>query len=263
MVFAMAAVAALAAFSNTAQAAHTAAEVHMFFGDPSLTAPMAGDVPTYTPGSNPLAQAESGDTVWFPVFLQSLQSPDVTGQGISAWASDLYTDNGLEGHVTATGASVNGVLMGTSAAGSSDTSLLQNHNETQMPGQLDRRSLHTGMQEGVLDLANALPIGPAVHVGYMSLTVVGMLGDTIPLYLGVGGGTWAINPGAPALTVAYGWDGTEPNAVRFQNSAVDVIGTSPGHISSIEDASIRIIPEPATFGLLSLGLLVIRRRRTA
>jgi hypothetical protein len=257
MVLAMAAVAAMAAFSNTAQAAHTAAEVHMFFGDPSIGAPGAA---TFAPGVNPVADALPGETVWFPVFLQNVGGD--FAQNTAGYAIDLYTDAGLEGSVGGTSATLEGALNGASAVGASSTALTQSHNETQMPGQLDRTSIHVGMQEQIAGAADVLAPGGAVHVGYMSVTVGAGATDTIPLYMGVGQAGFGLDA-AGAITVGFGWDGGAPNAWRFQNSNVDVLGTTAGHISSIEDASIRIVPEPATFGLLSLGLLAIRRRRNA
>jgi hypothetical protein len=257
MVFALAAVAALAAFSNTAQAAHTAAEVHMFFGDPNVGAPGAA---TFTPGANPVAMAEPGDTVWFPLFLQNLAGDfahNTAGYGLT-----LMTDEGLQAVVAGTSATQLGVLNGASSVGSADTSLTATIAGGTWVGP-DRRSLHTGYQEAIGGLADVIGTAAgAVHVGYMGIEVGAAATDeTIPLYLAVATGFGL--DAAGSITVGFGWDGAEPNTFRYQNDNADVIGTTPLHTSTVEDASIRVIPEPATFGLLSLGLLAIRRRRNA
>jgi hypothetical protein len=230
----------------------------MFFGDPSIGAPGAA---TYAPGVNPVADALPGETVWFPVFLQTLAGD--FSHNTAGYAIDLYTDSGLAGSVGGTSAVLTGALNGASAVGASSNALTQLHNETLNPGQSDRTSIHVGVQEQIAGAADVLGVGAgAIHVGYMSVTVGAGATDTIPLYMGVGQAGFGLDA-AGAITVAFGWDAGAPNAWRFQNSNVDVLGTTAGHISTAEDAAIRIVPEPATFGLLSLGLLAIRRRRNA
>jgi len=250
------AMAAVAVASNSAFAGHTAAEVLMFLGD-GVVNPDGTELPSFAAGSNPSVDALAGDTVAFPVYIQAMVG-DQTPQ-ISGYAYDTYASN--EGLVESAGVSLVPFGTGTSSAGSYDGS-------TAGPPGLTRLTANTFEQIGGATEVIGVADG-AVHVGWLNLAVgAGAVdGDAIDLYMAVGAnGFGLVAPGT--ITVAFGWDDVGGhsfsgglNSYRLQNPAVDVIGTSAGHVSTLADASINIIPDPATMGLLGLGLLAIRRRR--
>jgi len=256
------AMAALAVASNSAFAGHTAAEVLMFLGD-GIVNPTGGESASFTPLDGPAADALAGDVVRFPVYLQAVAG-DQTNTQVAFYAYDTWATHAN----LLSGVAVTRIPFGTGAGSSGG------------PGDGAAGPLTLGLEttsrtsvntfEGIGALPEAIMISDgAVHVGWIDYTIGAgaMDGDSIDVYLGVGSNAFGlVDPGA--ITVAFGWDeaGGQSfsggrNSYRLQNPAVDVIGTSAGHISTLADATINIIPEPATMGLLGLGLLAIRRRR--
>jgi hypothetical protein len=263
------AMAALAVASNSAFAGHTAAEVLAFLGDGVLN-PVGGEVASFTGGATPSVDALPGDTVGFPVYVQNLTGDyahTLLGFSYDSWTSTASAplisggSSPVSGVPAWTGATANGLYDGLTT----DAVLLMTR--------LTRRAY-----DSVASPGEGLATGDAVHVGWIVLDVsaLAMDGDSIPLRLGIGEGAaagasgWATNPGAPIgalITTGLGWDTTGVdglggyNTFRQQNPLTDVSATALNHRSTLDDGVINIIPEPATFGLLGLGLLAIRRRR--
>lgn len=259
------AMAALAVASNSAFAGHTKAEVLMFLGD-GVVNPDGTEAASFTAGVTPVVDALPGDTVAYPVYVQ-VTAGDGT-HSMSALGYDLWSSTG-NALITGASAPVSGVpgWTGPSAAGTFDGATVDGAYR-----RLTKRSYDTAAGPGEFVAAPS----SAIHIGWVSVDVsaAAMMDDQISLSLGIGEGAaagasgMAITPvPTGGFTVAFGWDATGVNGMeglntyRQQAPAADVIGTTLNHRSTLEDGHINIIPEPATMGLLGLGLLAIRRRR--
>jgi hypothetical protein len=258
------AMAALAVASNSAFAGHTAAEVLMFLGD-GVVNPDGTEAGSFTEGGTPMVDALPGDVVAFPVYVRV--TPGDGAHGLAGYGLDAWTESTQAGLITGASMSVGGIAgwSGASAAGTYDGATVSGTHT-----RLVKRAY-----DSVATVSEALPIsGNSVLAGWLTLAVSGgaMDGDMVELRLGVGEGAaagasgFALNPTLSPVTVAFGFadaaDGIGGmNTYRFGVPTADVLGTTLQHRSTLIDGKINIIPEPATMGLLGLGLLAIRRRR--
>jgi len=258
------AMAALAVASNSAFAGHTAAEVLMFLGDPVVN-PDGTEVPSFTAGSNPTAEALPGDMVAFPVYVTVTAGDGA--HGLAGYGLDSWTETATAGLITGGSMSVGGIAAwtGASAAGTYDGATAS----------LGLTRLTKRGYDSVSTVSQALGIGTTAFTGWLKLNIsaMAMEDDMAVIRLGVGEGAaagasgFALNPTISPITVAFGFDpgGADGigglNTYRFGAPANDVLGTTLTHRSTLGDGKITIIPEPATMGLLGLGLLAIRRRR--
>jgi hypothetical protein len=116
----------------------------------------------------------------------------------------------------------------------------------------------------------------AYYIGTLKLMVPlsAVANDTLDLYLTNAGAS----AGAPdsngtnsqgATTagslhnIAYGADaGGAPDSFRFDATTAEIVGTaSQVRYSRFLDAQIKVIPEPASLGLLGLAALMLRKRK--
>jgi hypothetical protein len=254
------AMAALAVASNSAFAGHTAAEVLMFLGD-GVVNPDGTEMASFTGGSTPSVDAFAGDTVAFPVYVQV--TPGDGGHSMNALAYDMWASTGNE-LITGGSATMSGVpnWTGVSADGTFDGATIDGA----------YRRITKRAYDVASDPSEFTAVGDAIHIGWVSVDVsaAALDGDLIELSFGIGEGSAAgasgnsIVPAITPFTFAFGWDAAGIgglNTSRQQAPAADVIGSTLNHRSTLIDGAINIIPEPATFGLLGLGLLAIRRRR--
>ncbi len=261
------AVAAMAAFSNRAMAAHTAAELHIFFGSGVST---AGDIPASPSAGdilvNPAAIVSPGGSVVFPIWMRVLPGDGPTtwfgiglrvfGEGATAasFSNGGNADNPALGGWTPSQRVIPGP--GSGAPLSSVPSL---------------REFRSGQYIVKGGTDSNLGVGTYL-LGYMQVNAApsAVLNDHIDLSFVTGGGLTTQTNGstgsATLATVAFGaGNGTNGlgllNTFRRDNTNLDIQGY--GFASNAPDASVTVVPEPTTIALLGLGLLAARRRKLA
>jgi len=261
------AAAAMAAFSNRAMAAHTQAEIHIFFGSGLVDG--IGVIPAApTPvelSTNPTVALLPGHFVVFPIWLRMMPGDFPTG-ALTGVGFRVF-DSGSTGSVS-NGGNTNNFLWPTGAqtiAGSIGNGAT---NSTIDPT-LSLKQFRTGYYnlKGALD-AN---VGAGTYLlGTMRVDVASgaLENDLVDFWFATSGdpaGSDLVSTGTGTnATVGFGANGTGgPDAFRRGNTLLDIQGANQS--STIADASVRVlqIPEPMTIGLLALGLIGLRRRQVA
>jgi hypothetical protein len=261
-------------------AAHASlAEVHMFFGAPSLNAPPPA-LPDLGPwnSANQDIHVQPGTKVYLPVIIRPLAGDNTSG--ISEVRSARWRLYGVAGgggtnanftsavadsqYFSFGGSYTPGVAAGdgsTNANGpAGNYQMLGTTGLTIVLGQTYMRSDGTG-------LPYTYPTEKAYYVGYSAITVApgAPIGATLDLSfatLATSNGFVFQSGGLP--TGGFGWDpGTNlPNVKRFVDPNLDVLTTLANQFSTLGDARITVVPEPASMALLGLGVLALRRRRS-
>jgi hypothetical protein len=247
--------------AGSALAGHTAIELYQYFGDPVVSPVQPGAPTNATPLANPNVVMNIGDTAWFPIYME-LRS----GNGRPTLASvgfEVYAD-GTAGLTNSANTSV------TPFAADGNTTLAA-------PGSNAAHSLGgvgtmlRGPQFHAKSAASPDPGNGTFFLGWMA--VDGDSAGTSDLYLSVSVDatkTYSFTTTSATLnSLAFGADvgnASEADGIndglngwRLQNTNLDV-GVGAGLMSTLADASITVLPEPTTIGLLGLGLLAIRRR---
>jgi hypothetical protein len=252
-------------------------EINQYFGTPSLVPPVAPQLGV--PG-NPTFVAMPGQTLYLPVFVR-MQRGDATAAN-PLLTSFLY---GVSGVPTGGGTATGWTAVGTNQAlGTYENPLTDNGAEPPQAGvnaPTNNFSLIRNMgyqtsppgTTGVIGVSGSTlpPTDPANNawwVGTVAITVPSSATGGLDLYFRTGINTalssapyGTTDQTAGATTVGYGMNGTNPDATRFGATAL-LTGRAQQFFSSLPDASITIVPEPGTLGLLAIGLLGLRRRRS-
>jgi hypothetical protein len=256
------------AFSATAAMA-TQPEYAQYFGTPSFVPPAVG-VST-GPNSNPTVDALPGTTVYLPVFLRVLSGDNAPNPTIN------FTYNfGVAGVATGSGFTTGG---GVHSGVSSVCSVVSGGDATHTAP----AALGVGATELVDMGCNPAPSNNGLrsdgaagggvpqdqfgyYLGYIAVNVGLGASGSIDLYMHTQSGAHytSANSAGSNNTVAYGWNSATnaPNVERAGSPMNDVIGTLNGQASTLPDATINVVPEPTTLGLLALGLVAARRRRS-
>lgn len=259
------AAAAMAAFSTQAMAAHTQAEIHMFFGsglvDGVGTIPAAPTAAEMT--SNPDLAVAPGHFVVFPIWLRMMPG-DFAAGALTSVGFRVF-DSGNTASV-ANGGNTNNFLWtpGGAAVGGGVGSGATN-------ATIDPSLTLKHFRSGYFNVKAATDgnVGAGIYLlGTMRVNVLpsAQPTDVINFWIASSGdvaGQDTISTGTTSNgTMAFGArsDGT-PDTYRRTNTNLDVLGANQA--SGTADASIRTIPEPTTIALLGLGLLAARRRKLA
>jgi len=267
----LAAVLALSAARNS-MAALTGVELHQYYGG-ALINDAPGDGEIFGGGGdltmNPTIQAMPGDTVYLSIWIKP-QLGDKTG-GLTSIRAYHFEQYGV-----GDGASyVGGDTRNTDFYSNEDEPVAGTggpHDNCADRLQLvDRMGAAAAGDGGFQSDGLGLPFDDAGNgaffLGWVAFQA-GAPGSQLDLYFAVpddGVLRYATNATSGSLnTVGYGAnpDGT-PNGARCDNDQADVLGTVADRSSTVADATIVVVPEPTTMGLLALGLLAIRRRRVA
>jgi hypothetical protein len=257
--------AAIAAFTTQAQAAHTAAEIHVFFGAAQLnpvTLPNGSVLPTAGElVSNPSIDAPVGATVVFPIWAQIL--PGDGAQTYSSLGFRVFSE-GTAGAVTNSGNLSSPVYPSTSqftpahAGNGSPNSSFPTLTEF-------RSGYFTQVAAGGSNLGQG-----TYFLGYMQVSAVAV--GSVDFSFGVGADAASLFAGSNTVstinTVAFGAGAGAGglDSYRRGNTTLDVVGTVFDQVSAQADAHINVIPvpEPMTLSLLALGgIAALRRRKTA
>jgi hypothetical protein len=268
MIPVLTAVAALSV-AGSAFAGHTAVELYQYFGDPVVSPVQPGAPTNAAPLVNPDVVMNIGDTAWFPIYMELR-----TGNGrptLNALGFQVYAD-GTAGLTNSANTSVSpfaadGSVLAAAAGDGTAHSL----------GGIGNMLRHTQFHAKTAPSPD--PGNGTFFLGWMAVT--GNSAGSSDLYLSVStdaARTYAFaTTSATINTLAFGADPTNSedtdngqaagtdqndslNGFRLQNVNLDV-GVGAGLTSTLRDASITVLPEPTTIGLLGLGLLAIRRRR--
>jgi len=264
-------------------------EIHQYFGTPSLTPPGTA---VGVPNVNPVLTVLPGSTVYLPVFIRMQQGDATTSPsnltGFLYGISGVAGNGGTAANFTADAATSNRTLAGsgyvsptvTLAGGPAVTGVNAPTNNFSLVSQLGYQTSAPGTT--VINSAHSLggaDVNGAYWVGTVAINIgAGAApGSTLDLFFREGpneiAGTVA---GAPYATsdqsvassnVAFGADSAlNPDAFRFGTGGATLINgraTAAEQFSSFADATIVVaVPEPGTLGLLALGLLGLRRRRS-
>lgn len=267
---------AMAAYSNRAMAAaHTAAEVHVFFGAPVNAdtdipgAPASSDIT-----SNPNFQLNGGTSEMkvLPIWMRILS----TTQGANA-ATTMSTiafrvySSGDTAFLANAGNGNNSPYAGHAAGGVVDAG----------PGDGSNLSTDATLKQfrsGYRRTTSGAQIGAGTYLlGWVKVMGLATTSNkVINLWFTVGqqtGVTFGMTPATGSLnTIAFGASDNTANdgllnsglnTYRRGNTNQDVVGSVLDLASTLPDATITVVPEPTTLGLLALGLLAARRRRLA
>jgi len=268
---------ALIAFSSTVQAGHSPVELNYFFGAGAVNPGSPPNQGSYVPNNadalvNQQIMAMPGDIVCLPILVRMLAGNNASGfmntVAVEIFAagdsSSVAYDSG--GVFNPFPAGAPNLLVGpTAGSGAAHPS--------GGPG--------VQLMDTIVVTRNTAVGGSALNVaagtrllGYVYVKVLNSAanGDMIDLYFSNSTDVTYNNAFGSALTAdrttAFGAAGQPDesdadglNSYRYQDANLDVIGVTLGLVSTLADASIKVIPEPATMGLLGLGLLAIRRRR--
>jgi hypothetical protein len=252
-------------------------EIHQYFGNGSNGAP-----------GNPSVSANPGTTVLLPVWIR-MQGGDSTAQPAELLTSYLF---GVSGQITggtgvmtnfsAGGASANAPhgtyadpLMDLTNAYSTVTGVNAPAGNFNLVNNMGYQSSPPGTTSIIGSRGGSLPPDDSANGAWMVGTVAITIapgtapGTVLNLWFRTGQNTplssapyGTTDQTAGATTVAFGVDGAgNPNATRFGATAL-VTGRAVNFFSSLADAQITVAPEPGTIGLLALGLLALRRRRS-
>jgi hypothetical protein len=267
MIPALAAVAALAVTSS-AFAGHTAIELYQYFGDPvvgNVGDPVPGAPTNGSPLANPDITVPGGAAVWLPIYMELRAGngrPTLASVGFQVYA------NGTAPLTNTANTSV------TPFSADGSTTLAAPGDGTAHPagglGTMLRDTQFHAKTSAAGDPGNA-----TFFLGWMCVTVGNVPGAWTDLYFSVSNNsnlTYSFTTTSATInSLAFGADPGNAaeadgindglNGWRLQNTNLDV-GVGTGLMSTLADATIHVeIPEPATIGLLGLGLLAIRRRR--
>lgn len=275
----LAAVAALA-ISSAAQAGHTAPELHVFFGAPSVNPVSA---PTDADDSlgdgindNPMVDALPGDIVSLPIMVRMVNNAtqDLRNIVVEVFGSG---DTGSFSHAGSGAFDIyQGTVFGPAGGGGPGNGLPPSAAGANVAGsgvQMMAGMFSTRNQANGTTLFNTADGIRILGYVYFQVSNAAQPGEMLTLRFsnanaGAQQNLWGAS-GAANQTIAYGWDagnvegdGDGLNSYRLQDPNLDVLsGFLTGQQSTLGDAKINVIPEPATMGLLGLGLLAIRRRR--
>jgi len=268
------AMAAMAVLSSQAMAAHTAAEVHVFFGsglvNPALN-PDGSVIPApaeVTAISSQVTTAGPGAMVVFPIWMRVL--PGDGANSVSAFGFRVFNEGTTASFSPVAGGAGNdsrAVYPLTSQFIAAGAGSGASH-----PTIAALKEFRSATFSQVIAVGQNLGLG-MYFLGWMKVQVspTAHAGDRTDFSFSVGTGDGSRNiafANAGSLTtVAFGGADAANgsgglNTYRRGNTNADVLGANSDNVSSLADASI-IVPEPATIGLLALGLLGIRRRRSA
>lgn len=276
----LAAVAALA-ISSAAQAGHTAPELHVFFGTPAVNpvgAPTASDDNLGNGVTdNPSIDAYPGDIVCLPIMVRMVgnASQDLRNIVVELFGTgdtNMFSHAGNGAFDIYQGGGAPGV-QGGGGPGSGGPPTAAGAN---VPGAGIQMMAPMFATRNTADPTSLFNTADGIRIlGYVYFQVSNSASDGDMLTLRFSNSNdaarqnvWGVAQNANQ-TIAYGWDagnvegdGDGLNSWRLQDTNNDVVtGTTNGHQSTLGDAKINVIPEPATMGLLGLGLLAIRRRR--
>lgn len=266
----MAMVAAVACYaSNAMAAAHSAAEVHVFFGAGQVN-PSTNPDGSVLPGgteltSNPAVDANTNQVVLFPIWMRVIAGDGGAVNNLSSIAFRVWAEGATASFAPA-GQGSQAVFSATSQfLAATDGNMTTSH-----PSFSTLKLLRGDYYSIKASSAPALGVG-TYFLGWTKVMVKpsAALNDTISLFLSVGDSSTTRNitgnQSGSLSTIAFGASSTDGvgglNTYRRGNTNQDVLGNN--QVSTEADASIKVVPEPTTLGLLALGLLAARRRRLA
>lgn len=236
-------------------------------------------IPADGPGNtNPTIDATRGQTLNIPIWMTPLRGDhtsgtftvirtfnfEASGRAVVGSLNSFTPVGSFNRNIYA-----NCVNQGAAAAGDPDSANLPNSQLLFQRMGCNPAPADNGMRNDGAGLAPDR--GSAYYIGYYTISIPAnaAIGDTLEVFMHTPLNNQTPPAADPRYTsnaspmhIGFGMNGANPNDERqlAGNPSGLVTGTLYDQVSTLADLTIRIVPEPATIGLLAVAVLGLRRR---